>query len=83
MRCKHPSLPTNEGHVCGVATGDMGITESGEPGPMFMRGMELHAKQVIFAEGAKGSLSTEVIEKFDLAQDRDPQSYGLGLKEIW
>ena len=69
--------------VIGVATGDMGINAKGEKTDSFEPGMELHAKQVVFAEGCHGSLTKTLIDKFDLRKDSDPQTYGLGIKEIW
>jgi electron-transferring-flavoprotein dehydrogenase len=72
-----------DGSVKGVATGDMGINKAGEKTSGFEPGMELHAKQTIFAEGCHGSLTKELIEKFDLRKDSDPQTYALGVKEIW
>ncbi|GBG30209.1 Electron transfer flavoprotein-ubiquinone oxidoreductase, mitochondrial [Hondaea fermentalgiana] len=85
----YPGFPAAEvlyneaGGVVGVATGDMGISKAGEVKDTFMRGMELRAKQTVFAEGARGSCSEDVIRKFDLRKDSDMQSYGLGVKEIW
>lgn len=76
-------LYNEDGAVRGVATGDMGIGKDGEKTDMFEPGMELHAKQVIFAEGCHGSLTKQLIEKFDLRKDSDPQTYALGIKEIW
>ncbi len=72
-----------DGSVKGVATGDMGINKEGEKTDMFEPGMELHAKQTVFAEGCHGSLTKELIEKFDLRADSCPQTYALGVKEIW
>ena len=72
-----------DGSVKGVATGDMGITKSGEQGPNYQPGMELHARQTIFAEGCRGSLTKTLFAKFDLRRDCDPQTYGLGIKELW
>ena len=69
--------------VIGVATGDMGIDKHGEKTPMFEPGVEIHARQTILAEGCHGSLSKQVIEKFNLRENADPQTYGLGVKEIW
>ena len=69
--------------VIGVATGDFGISKTGEPKSNYARGMELLANQTIFAEGVRGSLSERVIEKFNLRANCDPQTYGIGLKEIW
>ena len=76
-------LYDSAGAVIGVATGDMGIGKDGEPGPQFQRGMELLAKYTVFAEGSRGQLGRELIEKFKLDAGRDPQAYGLGLKELW
>jgi electron-transferring-flavoprotein dehydrogenase len=69
--------------VAGVATGDMGIGKDGQNKSGFARGMELRGKYTLFAEGARGSLSKELIRRFGLAQDREPQKYGIGLKELW
>ncbi|MEN8196570.1 MAG: NAD(P)/FAD-dependent oxidoreductase, partial [Pseudomonadota bacterium] len=74
-------LYNEDGSVKGVATGDMGITKSGEQGPNYQPGMELHARQTIFAEGCRGSLTKTLFEKFDLRRDCDPQTYGIGIKE--
>jgi electron-transferring-flavoprotein dehydrogenase len=71
------------GEVVGVATGDMGVGKKGEHKDAFTRGMELRAKYTLFAEGARGSLSKQLIARFELAKDRDPQKYGIGLKELW
>jgi len=71
------------GNVKGVATGDMGIQKDGTPGPMFERGMELHGKYVLFAEGARGSLTKKLIRQFDLDADRSPPKFGIGFKELW
>ena len=71
------------GAVAGVATGDMGIAKDGHHKSGFARGMELRAKYTLLAEGARGSLSKELIARFGLAQDRQPQKYGIGLKELW
>ena len=71
------------GEVVGVATGDMGVGKKGEHKDAFTRGMELRAKYTLFAEGARGSLSKQLIARFELAKDRDPQKFGIGLKELW
>jgi electron-transferring-flavoprotein dehydrogenase len=71
------------GAVRGVATGDMGLDKDSKKTDAFQPGMELHARQTIFAEGCHGSLTKELIRKFDLRKDSDPQTYGLGVKEIW
>jgi electron-transferring-flavoprotein dehydrogenase len=72
-----------EGRVAGVATGDMGVLRDGEPGPNFQRGMELRAPYTIFAEGCRGSLTKRLIERFALRAGRGPQTYGIGIKELW
>ena len=72
-----------EGSVKGVATGDLGLGKDGQPGPNFQPGMELHARQTIFAEGCRGSLTRELFERFNLRDGADPQTYGIGIKELW
>jgi len=74
---------TNDGSVKGIATRDVGIGKDGVPKATFERGMELHARQTLFAEGARGSCSEELIEKFNLREAKNPQTYGLGIKEVW
>ncbi|MGI9342084.1 MAG: electron transfer flavoprotein-ubiquinone oxidoreductase [Gammaproteobacteria bacterium] len=69
--------------VVGVATGDMGRDASGEPKPAFEAGYELRARYTLFAEGCRGSLGKELMARFDLRADCDPQHYGIGIKEIW
>ena len=69
--------------VAGIATGDMGVAKDGHHKPSFTRGMELRAKYTLFAEGARGSLSKALIERFGLSRDRQPQKFGIGLKELW
>jgi electron-transferring-flavoprotein dehydrogenase len=69
--------------VAGIATGDMGLGKDGHAKSSFTRGMELRGKYTLFAEGARGSLSKKLIERFALARDREPQKYGIGLKELW
>ncbi|MFN0220077.1 MAG: 4Fe-4S dicluster domain-containing protein [Hyphomicrobium sp.] len=71
------------GAVAGVATGDMGVGRNGHPTENFTRGMELRAKYTLLGEGARGSLSKQLIKKFDLANGHEPQKYGIGLKELW
>src|SRR5277367_6452853 len=71
------------GAVAGIATGDMGVGKDGHHKASFTRGMELRGKYTLFAEGARGSLSRILIERFALAQDRQPQKFGIGLKELW
>ncbi|NKN37884.1 electron transfer flavoprotein-ubiquinone oxidoreductase [Agrobacterium sp. a22-2] len=76
-------LYNEAGAVIGVATGDMGIEKNGEPGPAYTRGMELLGKYVLIGEGVRGSLAKQLIERFDLQKDREPQKFGIGLKELW
>ena len=71
------------GAVKGVATGHQGLGKDGAPTGSFQLGMELHAKYTVFAEGARGHLGKQLIAKFKLDEGRDPQSYGIGLKELW
>jgi len=72
-----------DGSVKGVATGDMGVNAKGEHKSSFEPGFEFHAKYTILAEGCRGHLGKEIIARFELDKDSDPQHYGLGLKEIW
>ncbi len=72
-----------DGRVKGVATGDMGIGRDGEPKASHEPGMELHAKYTLFAEGCRGSLSKQLEEKFNLREDCQFQTYGIGIKELW
>ena len=72
-----------DGRVVGVATGDMGIGKSGEPTGNFQRGMELRARYTLFAEGCRGSLSKRLIERYRLRDGYDPQTYAIGIKELW
>ena len=76
-------LYDDQGRVKGVATGDMGIGKDGNPTDNYMRGMELHAKQTIFAEGCRGHLTKNLFEKFDLREGKDPQTFAIGIKELW
>ena len=76
-------LYTDDGKVRGVATGNMGVGKDGEPGENFQLGMELVGKYTVFAEGSRGHLGKQLIAKFKLDEGRDPQSYGLGIKELW
>ncbi len=76
-------LYNDDGSVKGVATGNMGIGKDGEPTGEFQLGMELHAKYTIFAEGSRGHLGKQIIAKYQLDAGKDPQSYGLGIKELW
>jgi electron-transferring-flavoprotein dehydrogenase len=76
-------LYNESGAVIGVATGDLGIDRDGNKSAEFQPGMELHAKQTILAEGCHGSLTKTLIKKFDLRKHSDPQTYGIGIKELW
>ena len=76
-------LFNEDGAVKGIATGDMGRGKDGKPGPNFEPGMELHAKYTFFAEGCRGHLSKTLLEKFNLTEGRQPQTYGIGIKELW
>jgi electron-transferring-flavoprotein dehydrogenase len=76
-------LYNDEGAVIGVATGDMGIEKNGEPGPNYTRGMALLGKYTLIGEGVRGSLAKQLIAKFDLSKGREPQKFGIGLKELW
>jgi electron-transferring-flavoprotein dehydrogenase len=73
----------DKGAVTGVATGDMGIDRNGEVTDRFTRGMELRGKYTLFAEGARGHLTKQLIKRFKLDEGREPGKYGIGLKEIW
>ena len=76
-------LYNDDGSVKGVATGNMGIGKDGQPTDAFQLGMELHGKYTFFAEGARGHLGKQVIAKYKLDEGRDPQTYGIGIKEVW
>jgi len=85
----YPGFPAAEilyderGAVRGVATGDMGVARDGSHKPEYQPGMELHAKYTLLAEGCRGSLSQELMARFNLRDGIDPQKYGIGLKELW
>jgi len=72
-----------DGSVKGIATGNLGVGKDGEPTGEFQLGMELHAKYTVFAEGARGQLGRQLIARFKLDDGRDPQTYALGIKELW
>jgi len=72
-----------DGSVKGIATGDMGVGADGEKKNSYTPGMELHARYTLFSEGCRGHLGKELMAHFDLAAGRDPQHYGIGIKEIW
>ncbi|MCR6666555.1 MAG: electron transfer flavoprotein-ubiquinone oxidoreductase [Methyloversatilis sp.] len=76
-------LLIEDGKVAGVITGDMGLMRDGEQGPNFQPGMALRAKYTLFAEGCRGHLGKELEQRFNLRDGVDPQTYGLGLKELW
>jgi electron-transferring-flavoprotein dehydrogenase len=76
-------LYDEQGAVCGIATGDMGIGASGEHKPSFARGYELRAKYTLFAEGCRGHLGKQVMEKYNLQADAATQHYAIGFKELW
>ncbi|WP_292286422.1 electron transfer flavoprotein-ubiquinone oxidoreductase [Marivita sp.] len=82
MSCSEVVYGENGG-VKGVVAGEFGRQADGTPGPGYEPGMELHGKYVFLGEGVRGSLSKEVIEKFDLSKGKEPQKFGLGMKEIW
>ncbi len=72
-----------DGAIKGIATGDMGVLEDGQPGPNYQPGMELHSKYTFFSEGCRGHLGKQLKEKFDLEKDVQTQTYGVGIKELW
>ncbi|KMZ13778.1 Electron transfer flavoprotein-ubiquinone oxidoreductase [Candidatus Burkholderia humilis] len=76
-------LYADDGSVRGVVTGNMGVGKDGQPTENFQLGMELHAKYTLFCEGARGHLGRQLIEKFKLNKNADPQVYGIGIKELW
>ncbi len=76
-------LYDDSGAVKGVATGDMGLTREGEPGPNHQLGIDLHAKYTLLAEGCRGHLGKQLEDKYNLRDGVDPQTYGIGIKELW
>ena len=76
-------LYTDDGKVKGVATGDMGVGRDGHHKPDYQPGLELHAKYTFFSEGCRGHLTRQLVDRFDLRADCEPQVYGLGIKELW
>jgi electron-transferring-flavoprotein dehydrogenase len=76
-------LLEENGSITGIATGDMGIGKTGEPTGNFQRGMELRARYTLFAEGCRGSLSKQLMKRFGLRDGHDPQTYAIGIKELW
>ena len=79
----HEVLYNDDGSVAGILTGDMGLDTEGNPKDSYVPGMELRAKYTVFAEGCRGHLGKELIEKFNLSDGKSPQHYGIGFKEIW
>ena len=84
----YPGFPAAElleddGRIAGIATGDLGIGKDGKPTEGFQRGMELRARYTLFAEGCRGSLSKQLIQRFDLRDGHDLQTYAIGIKELW
>ena len=73
----------DDSSVKGIATGNQGVGKDGEPSDSFQIGMELHGKYTLFAEGARGHLGKQLIAKYKLDEGKDPQSYGIGIKELW
>ena len=76
-------LYAEDGSVRGIATGDMGVGKDGQPTDAYQPGVELHARQTLFAEGCRGSLTKSLEARFGLRDGRDPQTYGIGIKELW
>ncbi|RJG00682.1 electron transfer flavoprotein-ubiquinone oxidoreductase [Noviherbaspirillum sedimenti] len=76
-------LYNDDGQVLGVATGNMGVDKEGNPTDAFQLGMELHAKYTLFAEGSRGHLGKQLMSRYDLNAGCDPQTYGIGIKELW
>jgi len=76
-------LYNEDGSVAGIATNDVGLDKNFRPKDTFERGMEFKAKVTLFAEGCHGSLTKTLINKFNLREGRDPQTYGIGIKEVW
>ncbi|WP_336294203.1 electron transfer flavoprotein-ubiquinone oxidoreductase [Bartonella sp. CB169] len=77
------TIQNDKGAIIGVLTDDMGLKKDGTPGENYMPGMVLLAKYTLIAEGARGSIAKQLIQKFDLSQGREPQKFGIGIKELW
>jgi len=77
------AIYNEDGSVKGILTGDMGVAEDGSHKDGYMPGMELHAKYTVFAEGCRGHIGKQLINKFELDEGKEPQHYGIGIKEIW
>jgi electron-transferring-flavoprotein dehydrogenase len=76
-------LYNENGHVIGIATGDMGLDKNGAHTSRYVQGIALHAKQTLFAEGCRGSLTKKLMDRFQLGENSNPQTYGIGVKELW
>ncbi len=76
-------LLEEDGRIVGIATGDMGVDKQGEATGNFQRGMALRARYTLFAEGCRGSLSKQLMQRFNLRAGHDPQTYAIGIKELW
>ena len=76
-------LQDENGQVCGVTTGDMGVNKQGEQKATWASGMDIYAKQTIFAEGSRGHLGKQIIKQFNLDEGKSPQHFGIGFKEVW
>ena len=76
-------LYNDDGSVKGVATQDMGLDKEGNKKDSYEPGMELHAKVTVFAEGCRGHLGKQLIKRYQLNNEKSPQQYGIGFKEIW
>jgi electron-transferring-flavoprotein dehydrogenase len=74
---------TDQGAVGGIVVGDMGVDREGQPKDTYMQGIEIHAPLTILSEGVRGHLSKQLIRKYELDRDSDPQTYGIGMKELW
>jgi len=72
-----------DGKLCGIITGDQGVTKEGQPGENFQPGIEIHSKYTLFAEGCRGHLGKQLMLKFGLRENVQHQTYGIGLKELW
>jgi electron-transferring-flavoprotein dehydrogenase len=73
----------SDGSVNGIVSGDFGVSRAGRRKENYQAGVEIRAKQTVLAEGARGSLTEKVIEKYKLRSESDPPTYGIGLKEVW
>ena len=69
--------------LSGIVTSDLGLNKDGEPGPNFQPGIEIHAKYTLFSEGCRGHLGKKLMDQFNLRENSQHQTYGIGLKELW